>query len=120
MELSKEAIRRLLAADIEVSIMGGCYQCATARAVFYHHTIELTVEVTHPLLVWQCGNRDSVHLVKHEKNGRSVTMTLVKTLQDKVTQMRLAATMSDEMARDLSERNRQQIDALERQLNVKR
>lgn len=116
MELSKEAIRRLLAADIEVSIMGGCYQRATVRAVFYHHIFELTVEVTHPLLVWQCGNRDGVHLVKCEKNGRSVELELAKALQEKVAQMRLAATMSDEMAYDLSEKNRQQIEALERQL----
>lgn len=116
MELSKEAIRRLLAAEIEVSIMGGCYQRATARALFYHHTIELTVEVTHPLLVWQCGNRDAVLLVKREKNGRCVEIPLDKALQEKVRKMREAATMSDEHARDLSERNRQQIDALERQL----
>lgn len=116
MELSKEAIRRLLAANIEVSIMGGCYQRATVRAVFYHHVFELTVEVTHPQLVWQCGNRDGVHLIKREKNGRSVEIELVKALQDKVAQMQRAATMSDEMARDLSEKNRQQIEALERQL----
>lgn len=116
MELSKEAIRRLLAADIEVSIMGGCYQRATVRAVFYHHTFELTVDVTHPLLVWQCGNHDGVHLIKHEKNGRSVEVTVVKALQDKVAQMQQAAIMSDDIARDLSERNRQQIDAFERQL----
>ena len=65
---------------------------------------ELSVEVTHPLLHWQCGNQNGVKLLKWV--GCSGEHIEIPTeLKEKIADMQKLATMTDEQARNLSAEN---------------
>lgn len=65
----------------------------------------MTVEVTHPLLHWQCGNKNAVYLTI----WRGCTGTVVNVpdeLHDKIIKMKAIATMEDHEALKLSNENK--------------
>lgn len=104
MKLTAQAIKRLLAAPIEVRLWNGCYNTATAKVTFARHAYELIVEVTHPLLAWQCGDHSKVSLVFWQSsNGRQIEMPA--ELQSKIKEMQAVATMKDSEAQAISNSN---------------
>lgn len=104
MEFTKQALSRLVAAPINIRLMNGCFNRAEAVAEFSRHRFELIVDVTHPLLHWQCGDRHEVRLYLMKGNcGHQVDMP--ESLLGKVAEMQKAATMSDKQAREISIKN---------------
>lgn len=104
MRFTKEAINRLNEAPISIRLMNGCFNRAEAVAEFSRHRYELIVDVTHPVLHWQCGDRSEVRLYLMKGNcGHQIDMPA--SLQVKVAEMHRAATMSDSEAREISMRN---------------
>jgi hypothetical protein len=100
MAMNSRTVKNLYAQPIKVSLWNGCFN----KAVVRHNQYELTVEVTHPLLVWQCGDHKDIMLVKWEGcNGQ--LMDIPESLNDLVESMKVAATMTDEEARKISEEN---------------
>lgn len=77
---------------------------AEAVAEFSRHRFELIVDVTHPALHWQCGDRHEVKLYLMKGNcGHRIDMP--DSLRAKVAEMQKAATMIDSEAREISLRN---------------
>jgi hypothetical protein len=105
-KLTKEAIERLVAAPVEVKLWNGCYNTATVKANFARHVYELAVEVTHPLLTWQCGDKSDVSLTFWQSCNGS-RMSIPEELQNKIAEMRVAATMQDSEAQAISDSNRE-------------
>lgn len=105
--LTKQTMARLQESDIQVRLVNGCFKVATAEAVFSRHKVELTVEVTHPMLVWQCGDRREVRLTLWRGcSGFQMDVPEGMTqLAPLIERMREAATMSDEDALHLKEEN---------------
>ena len=104
MEFTKQALKRLNEAQISIRLMNGCFNRAEAVAEFSRHRFELIVDVTHPALHWQCGDRHEVNLYLMKGNcGQRIGMP--DSLQEKVAEMQKAATMSDSEAREISLRN---------------
>lgn len=104
MKFTKEALKRLNDAPINIRLMNGCFNRAEAVAEFARHRFELIVDVTHPVLHWQCGDRNGVRLYLMKGNcGHRIDMP--DSLQEKVSEMQKAATMSDSEAREISTRN---------------
>lgn len=104
MEFTKQALKRLNEAPINIRLMNGCFNRAEAVAEFSRHRFELIVDVTHPDLHWQCGDRSEVKLYLMKGNcGHQIDMP--DSLQEKVAEMQKAATMSDSEAREISIKN---------------
>lgn len=104
MEFTKQALKRLNEAPINIRLMNGCFNRAEAVAEFSRHRFELIVDVTHPALHWQCGDRSEVKLYLMKGNcGHQIDMP--DSLQEKVAEMQKAATMSDSEAREISIKN---------------
>ena len=104
MRFTKEALKRLNEAPISIRLMNGCFNRAEAVAEFSRHRFELIVDVTHPVLHWQCGDRSEVKLYLMKGNcGHPIEMP--DSLHAKVVEMQKAATMSDSEAREISTRN---------------
>lgn len=106
--LTAEAIKRLQDAPVAVRPVNGCFQVATSRVEFARHAFELKVEVTHPLLTWQCGDKKGVSLVAW-KSSCGVNIEVPAELSDKLNAMKAAATMSDGEARRVDVANRESI-----------
>ena len=71
--LTTEAIKRLVSAPVEVKLWNGCYNTASVKATFARYSYELTVQVTHPLLAWQCGDKNEASLFFWQScNGRQI------------------------------------------------
>lgn len=76
MKLTKQAIKRLNEAPIDVALWNGCFNIVTAKALYSGgKSFELRVEVTHPELEWQCLKHGSVflviqHIAKLRRNRR--------------------------------------------------
>ncbi|ART57084.1 hypothetical protein CBP36_19450 (plasmid) [Acidovorax carolinensis] len=103
--ITTEAIKRLQDAPVAVRLFNGCFQVATSRVEFARHAFELTVEVTHPFLHWQCGDKKGVSLVAW-KSSRGVNIEVPAELSDKLNAMKAVAMMSDGEARRLDVANR--------------
>lgn len=104
MRFTKEALNRLNEAPISIRLMNGCFNRAESVAEFSRHRFELIVDVTHPALHWQCGDRREVKLYLMKGNcGHRIEMP--GSLQAKITEMQKLATMSDSEAREISTRN---------------
>jgi hypothetical protein len=104
-DLTNEAIRRLQASPIEVKLINGAYQRATAVAQFARHRFELSVEVTHPSMEWQCGAHNEINLtVWTGCNG--AYKHIEDTLWPLVETMKQKATMTDEEAMQLCIENK--------------
>ena len=104
MKVTKQALARLNASPVEVTLYNGCFNKATVKAVFSRYTLELRVEVTHPALQWQCGNKNAVELVCWKGCNGSL-LPLPNELLPLVEKLREAATMTNEEATALSKEN---------------
>lgn len=104
-ELTNAVIVRLNAAKIEVKLWNGCFNIASAVAEVSRHKFELSVEVTHPLLKWQCGDKAEVSLVRW-KGSNGQFLAIPDELLPLIGRMRLAATMTEAAAAKLSEENK--------------
>lgn len=103
-KLTKQAVARLLASPVEVRLINGCFNIATAIAAFSRYSIELRVEVTHPFLQWQRGRGDRVEL-NYWKGSEGNFMEVPSELEPLVEKLRKAATMADEEARRIGTKN---------------
>lgn len=102
--ISKQAINKLNRADITVKLINGCFNRATVKSGASRSYWEVTVDVTHPLLKWQCGDKNDIRLVFW--NGNSGEIHDIPTdLIPLIEKMRVRATMEDDVARKLSIRN---------------
>jgi len=106
-KLTKEAIKRLYASPVHVRLWNGCFNRAIATANFARHRFELSVEVTHPFLKWQCGNKDEVCITHWTNGGTGHHIDIPDELLDLVHTLKIKATMSDEKAMELSKGNYQ-------------
>jgi len=104
MTLTRQALTRLNSAPVMVKLWGGCFNTASVTASFSRYSVELRVQVTHPSLQWQCGNKNAVELV-YWKGCSGVPLEVPSELEVLVEKLRSAGTMSDEQARNLSREN---------------
>lgn len=105
MSVTKTAIERLLAAPIQVKLVNGAYQVASVVAHFSRYAVELQVEVTHPSLVWQCGNHQAVILIRWE-GSTGKALAIPAELDPLVEALKRAAALSDETAQRMADENR--------------
>lgn len=103
-KLSKQAIKKLLQAEPEVKLCNGCFNIVTAKAVFSKYNVELQVHVTHPALIWQCGNKNEVNIILW-KQSQGEIFDVSPELFPKIEEMKLLGTMTDEHAKKLSQEN---------------
>lgn len=103
-KLTKQALKRLQEAPVEVRLWGGCFNIASVKAEFSRYSVELRVEVTNPALAWQCGNKNEVRLI-YWKSCSGTPLEVPSELEVLVEKLRSAGTMSDEQARNLSREN---------------
>lgn len=104
--LTKQAINKLKSRPIEVRLWNSCFNKATVIAKYSgNKAYELTVEVTHPALEWQCGNHNEVSLI-YWKNNNGYPCEIPEELQPLIEEMKIKATMQDDFALDLSNKNK--------------
>lgn len=104
--LTKQAITRLNKSELEVKLYNGCFNVVTAVANFSKgRKYELSVEVTHKLLEWQCGKRDSVKLVEWQGSS-GLHIEIPEELNSLVQSMRDVGQMDDSIAAKISEENK--------------
>ena len=103
-QLTKQAITRLNTAPVAVQVVNGCFNIVTVIAAFSRYRVELRVEVTHPALAWQCGDRNFVELI-YWKGCDGEWLELPSELEVLVERLKVAGAMSDEQARNLSGEN---------------
>jgi hypothetical protein len=101
---TRQAVVRLFSSPVEVRLFNGCFNVASVKASFSRYEVELRVEVTHPFLQWQCGNKNAVELI-HWMSCEGYRMELPPELEPLVEKLREAATMTDAKARALSQGN---------------
>lgn len=102
-KLTKQATAKLLEAPIKVDLWNGCFNRAVVKAKFARYTIDINVDVIHPELVWQCGDKKDCYIIDW-RDG--YTQPIPEELSELVERMKQAATMTDEEAKELSDRNR--------------
>lgn len=103
---TKQAIKRLQNSELEVRLWNGCFNVVKATAKFSKgRAYELSVEVTHPSLSWQCGDKNLVSLV-HWQGYSGVGVEIPEELNPLIERMKQAGTMSDELANKISSQNR--------------
>lgn len=113
MAMNSRTIKNLYAQPIKVNLWNGCFNAAVVR----YNQYELTVEATHPALVWQCGDNKDVLLIKWKgSNGHIVDIP--ETLNDLVESMKAAATMTDEEAQKISDENKASFHKLMCELGI--
>jgi hypothetical protein len=95
-KLTKQAINRLFAAPVFVGLYG-CFNKASVITTFSRYSVDLRVEVTHPLLQWQRGREDKVELI-YWKGSDGFFIEVPPELEPLVEKLRKAATMTDEEA----------------------
>jgi len=116
--LTKQAIKRLNSSPIEVRLWNGCFNKATAIAKYSGNKYyELTVDVTHPELQWQCGNHNEVKLLLWINNN-GYPCEIPEELHILVEKMKESATMQDAEARAISTENKQLFTQSMRELGI--
>ena len=105
MKLTKQGIKKLLESEINTSLWNGCFNVSKVKAKFSKYSLELRVEVTHPLLQWQCGNKNEIKLI-YWKGCNGYSLEIPDELQGLVEKMNIRATMSDEEALSKSQQNK--------------
>lgn len=103
-KLTKQALKRLQEAPVEVRLWNGCFNTASVKAEFSRYSVELRVQVTHSALEWQCGNKNAVELI-YWKGCTGEHLEIPTELGNLVEELRFAGTMSDEQAQSLSRNN---------------
>lgn len=104
MKLSKQCIKQFKLQPIKVRLWNGCFNKAEVEVKQSRCSYTLSVEVTHPALVWQCGDKNSVRLVYWKGSGGHC-IEIPPELEDLVTEMKLVATMQDDEAARISVEN---------------
>ena len=103
-ELTKNTIKKFYNTPIEVNLWNEYFNKAEVNIKNNRKTYRLEVYVTHPLLAWQCGDREEVNLIF---NGYFYSGGCIPgELNDLIQKMKEAATMTDAEARALSEKNK--------------
>jgi hypothetical protein len=105
--LTKQAIKRLKEAETKVTLWNGCFNRAVRKIKINRYEIELRVEVTHPMLEWQCGNKNSVELVFWKSHSGRVVKDIPEELKEVVAKMKQEASMTDEEAYNISKENKE-------------
>jgi hypothetical protein len=96
-KLSKHAVKRLLEAPVQVNLWNGSFKRAKVVATMSKYMVEVSVDVSHPLLEWVSGLRDDVD-VTLRKSHNGYPVPLPKELYRLVENLRKAATMTDDEA----------------------
>ncbi len=116
--ITKQAINRLKAAPIEVRLWNGCFNKAKVITNYSNNkSYELTVEVTHPLLEWQCGVHNEVVLTLW-KGCTGHRCEIPEELNSLIEEMKSCATMQDDEALAISARNEQGFMVSMKELGV--
>lgn len=102
--LTAQAVKRLAAAPVEVRLFNGCFNVASVKTKFSRYEVELRVQVTNPLLEWQCGNKNAVELI-YWKSCEGTCLSVPTELEPLVQKLQEAAAMSEEEARRLNREN---------------
>ena len=102
--MRKNTINKLIQSPVTVRLWNGCFNQATSVVELRSCKYELRVDVTHPLLHWQCGNQNGVKLLKWVGcSGEFIAIPV--EISEKIAEMQKLATMTDEQARNLSAEN---------------
>ena len=103
-KLTRQGLSRLLNSQANVKLVNGCYNVVTAKAELSKYSLELRVEVTHPLLEWQCGRKDGVSLTYWRGcSGHGIDIPC--ELGEKIKVMGALGKMGDDRAASLSKEN---------------
>jgi hypothetical protein len=95
LNLTKEAIKRLYNSPVEVRLVNGCYNVATAEAKFSRHIFELRVQYVPPFITWLCGTQNEVSFWFY-RGGSGLGTPVPSILEPLVKKLTEAAKMSDE------------------------
>lgn len=116
--LTKQAINKLKSSPIEVRLWNGCFNKATAIAKYSgNKSYELTVEVTHPYLQWQCGDKNEVKITLW-KGYTGTHCEIPEELEPLIEDMKTKATMQDDFALDLSNKNKYAFTEAMKELGI--
>lgn len=103
-ELTKNTIKKFYDTPIEVNLWNGCFNKAEVNVTNNRKYYRLEVYVTHPLLHWQCGDKNEVNIICH---GYVHSQEQIPNeLDDLIVKMKELATMSTAEAFALSQRNK--------------
>jgi hypothetical protein len=102
--MTKQATKRLLNSNLEVKLYNGCFNVVTAKVEFSRYSWELRVEVTHPTLAWQCGDKSEITLWLWQGSS-GVRVEVPEELNELVEKMKKAGQMTDAAAYELSRIN---------------
>ena len=114
MNLTKRAIKRLQAEPKIVQIFNGYFNRVTVTASFSQYSLELTVDVTHPLLE-KFGAFNEVSLMYWTNRDGGFRIGIPEELNPLVDEMRLMGKMSDEKAQSLLESMEESIRAFSKE-----
>lgn len=103
--MRKSTMNKLIDASVDVRLCNGCFNVATCEVQLSAVKYEISVEVTHHSLYWQCGNKDAIKLTKWECCSAEF-LKIPKELHGKIEQMKRMATMTNEEAKAISRGNR--------------
>ena len=104
-ELAKNTIKKFYDTPIEVNLWNGCFNKAEVNVTNNRRDYRLEVYVTHPLLHWQCGDKNEVNIICQ---GYVYSQEQIPNeLDDLIAKMRELATMDDKDADALSQENKQ-------------
>ena len=117
MKLTKHGIKKLLESEIDVALCNGCLNVAKTKTTFSKYSLELRVEVTHPLLQWQCGDKNETQLL-YWKGYNGYPLEIPDELQGLVEKMKIRATMSDEEAFSKSQQNKLEFIEAMKELGI--
>lgn len=96
-QLASSTIEKLKQASITVRTFNGTYEHAEAKVALARGNVELSCDVTHPLMVPFDRQRDEVCLIVCE-GSRGYHIEVPAALQEKVNSLRQAATLDDRVA----------------------
>jgi hypothetical protein len=96
-KLSKHAIKKLLEAPIRVALWNGSFKRAKVVAEMSKYMVEVSADVSHPMLEWASKKRDAVS-VTIWKGCNGYAIPLPQELYSLVEDLRKAATMTDDEA----------------------
>lgn len=104
--LTKRHINKLYKASPTVQLTNGCYNVVSCKVKCNKRLVEVCVEVTHPSLYWQCGNKESVSIADYITTSAGIVYDGVpEVLEPLVEKMKALGKMDDDFAEALSSKN---------------
>lgn len=108
-------LKKLTEAEPKVRLINGCYNEVSVKFAHGTRGVSLEVEVTHPTLAWQCGDKKKVRFVLY--NTRAMNGGIVRIFDEDsaqeypelfqiVSKMRKQGELSDAVAHKLSAENK--------------